>query len=127
MGTKVLFARIGWMKFYAGAIDEKPVGGGSYTKEHIGSELFNFKPVGPFLYGFAKGGSRTSAFNLKRIDPGADNSDKLEQVTVVFVAKDPRGGQRVVGWYENATVYRKWQPHPIQPRYKRRVAFCIKA
>jgi hypothetical protein len=74
MGTKVLFARIGWMKFYAGAIDEKPVGGGSYTKEHIGSELFNFKPVGPFLYGFAKGGSRTSAFNLKRIDPGADNS-----------------------------------------------------
>ncbi len=127
MDNKVLFVRIGWMKFYAGAIDEKPVGGGSYTKEHIGSELFNFRPVGRFLYGFAKGGSRESAFNLKRIDPRAGKSDELDQVTVVFVARHPNGGQRVVGWYENATVYRKWEDHPIQPSYKKRVAFCIKA
>jgi hypothetical protein len=127
MDRKVLFARIGWMKFYTGAIEEKPVGGGSYNKEHIGSELFNFRPVSRFLYGFARGGSRTSAFNLKRIDPKAGKSDKLEQVTVVFVAKHPSGGQRVVGWYENATVYRKWESHPIQPRYKKGVAFCIKA
>lgn len=127
MDKRVLFARISWMKFYAGALDEKPVGGGSYIKEHIGSELFNFKPVRGFLYGFAKGGSRTSAFNLKRIDPKVGEADKLEHVTVVFVAKHPGGGQRVVGWYENATVYRKWEKHPIQPVYRKGVAFCIKA
>ena len=57
MAGRVLFVRIGWMKFYAGAIDERPVGGGSYDKEHIGSELFNFKPKNSFLYGFARGGS----------------------------------------------------------------------
>src|SRR5208282_3711898 len=90
MTSNVLFARIGWMKFYAGAIEEKPIGGGSYNKEHIGSELFNFMPVGGFLYGFARGGSRATAFNLRRIDPTAGKSDKLEHVTVVFVAKHPR-------------------------------------
>lgn len=128
MNKRVLFARIGWMPFYAGAQDEKPIGGGKYNKEHIGSELFNFKPVGKFLYGFVKGGSRSSALNLKRIDTKAGKTGSIEHVTVVFVAKDPeKGGQRVVGWYKDATVYRTWEEHPIQPSYKKRVAFCIKA
>ena len=90
-------------------------------------ELFNFRTVGRSLYGFAKGGSRTSAFNLNRIDPKAGRADKLEHVTVIFLAKRRSDGQRVVGWYENATVYHKWENHPIQPSYKKRVAFCIKA
>lgn len=127
MTKRVLFARIGWMKFYCGARDEKPLGGGSYNKDRIGSELFNFKPVKGWLYGFAKGGSRTNAFNLKRIDPNVGNGDKVEHVLVVFVARHPKGGQRVVGWYKSATVYRLRRNHPIQPSYKKRVAFCIKA
>ena len=128
MGKRVLFARIGWMPFYAGAQDARPIGGGKYNKEHIGSELFHFKPKGKLLYGFVKGGSRSSTFNLKRIDPGAYASEILEHVTVVFVAKDPdMGGQRVVGWYKNATVYRTWGERPFQPSYEKRVAYCIKA
>jgi hypothetical protein len=128
MDGRVLFARIGWMKFYTGAVDEKPIGGGSYTKDQIGSELFNFKDVDGFLYGFVKGGSRSKAFNLRRIDPKAPGAGNVEHVTVVFVATDPKGGgQKVVGWYKDATVYSKWIPHPIQPPYKKRVAYCIKA
>jgi hypothetical protein len=89
MNRRALFARIGWMTFYTGAVDEKPIGGGSYNKEQIGSELFNFKRVGGFLYGFVKGGSRSNAFNLKRIDPRAAGAHNVEHVTVIFVAKRP--------------------------------------
>ena len=36
--------------------------------------------------------------------------DTLNDVLVVFVATDPKhGGQRIVGWYDNATVYRHYQ------------------
>src|SRR5207245_3543906 len=113
---------------YTDAIDQKPIGGGSYNKEQIGSELFNFTRKGGSLYGFVKGGSRSSAFKLSRIDPKAGRADELDHVTVIFVARDPNGGgQRVVGWYKDATVYREWKDHPIQPSYKKRVAFCIKA
>ncbi len=111
-----MFARIGWMTFYAGAVDEKPTGGGSYNRDRVGSEVFNFKPVNGFLYGFARGGSK-NAFNLKRIDPTAPDTNKIEHVLVVFVAKQPDGGQRVVGWYKDATVYGVLQKHPIHPQY----------
>lgn len=126
MDRKVLFARIGWMTFYAGARDERPIGGGSYNQDRIGSELFNFRPVKGLLYGFARGGSR-NAFNLTRIAPHVGNAEQLEHVLVIFVAKHPKGGQRVVGWYKDATVYRVGRNHPIQPSYKQRVAYGIKA
>jgi hypothetical protein len=39
---RVLFARVGWMRFYNGPMpgDERPGGGGSYNKEHIGAEAY---------------------------------------------------------------------------------------
>jgi hypothetical protein len=50
---RVLFARVGWMKYYAGPQtgDEKPIGGGKNNKKNIGHELFNFKNFGGNLYG----------------------------------------------------------------------------
>jgi hypothetical protein len=106
---KVLFARIGWMQYYAAPqpSDPRPLGGGSYNEQHRGSEMFNFKRLetrgtGEILYGFVaapnSGGGR---LNLRRIDP-ASNGDSLAGVLVVFVAS-----QKIVGWYRNATVLRE--------------------
>jgi hypothetical protein len=113
------------MTFYAGARDERPVGGGSYNKKNVGSELFNFKPVGKYLYGYVKGGSGQRALNLKRIDP-MTTTDSLKHVTVIFVARDPgRRGQSVIGWYQDATVFGAVRIHPLKTDLKKRVYCCL--
>lgn len=128
MGQRVFFARIGWMTFYRGAKEERPLGGGSYTKENIGSELFNFTRKNGYLYGFVAAGKHGRAINLKRVDPTRAKEEEVKDVTVVFVAKDPEGGgQRIVGWYKHAVVYATNKPHPLKASYKKRIAFCMKA
>lgn len=116
------------MALYKGAHEERPQGGGSYTQENIGSELFNFKPVKEYLYGFVKAGSGGTAVNLRRLDPAAKGNAELDDVTVVFVARHPReGGQRVIGWYKDATVYAKNGVHPLKADYKKKIVFCLQA
>jgi hypothetical protein len=107
-----VFARIGWMKFYSGKLsgDERPIGGGSYTRKNIGAELFNFKPLlDGYLRGFFQPGRKSHAIRLERILPGFKNG-VLKGVLIIFVAKAPGSkGQRIVGWYRNATLHRKLQ------------------
>lgn len=45
--------------------------------------------------------------------------DKLQNVLVVFVARNPEsGGQFIVGWYKNATVYRYEQNSNLKARHQ---------
>ena len=87
---KVLFARVGWMTYYAGpqSGDEKPIGGGRNNKKNIGHEVFNFTDFGERLYGFVRAADRR--IKLARIDP-TNRGEILNDVLVVFVAK-----QRVI-------------------------------
>jgi hypothetical protein len=125
----MIFARVGWMRYYNGAIEERPRGGGSYNKGNVGSELFNFKSVNKHLYGFVNSGSGKNALNLRRIDPNAARKTRtLDDVTVVFVARNPNeGGQYVIGWYKGAVAYSTKQKHPLKDHRKRSVAFCLTA
>lgn len=110
--NRVVFARIGWMKRYRGPQEDdvKPIGGGSYNKSEVGHEAFNFQPSGGNMLGYfqpqlSKG--HDSKIALERIETGFEGS-KLDKVLVIFVATDPvRGQQRIVGWYQDATVYRE--------------------
>src|SRR5436309_5595562 len=105
---KVLFARIGWMVQYAGPQpgDERPTGGGGYNKKKVGHELFNFYDFGGRLYGFVR--AKNDSIRLKRIDPAAGKAGKLEDVLVIFVAK-----QRIVGWYSGAVVHSTTASFPV--------------
>jgi hypothetical protein len=100
--TRVVFARVGWMTYYAGPQegDKRPTGGGRYNKKNVGHELFNFAEFGGHLYGHA-----ATSINLKRIDPTAGAVGKLDDVLVIFVAR-----QHIIGWYRNATVYASTRP-----------------
>jgi hypothetical protein len=114
----VLFARIGWMKYYNGPIigDEKPRGGGKYNKTGVGNEAFNFHVIDGRLFGYFQPQMQASKINLARIVPGT-HGDVLNGVLVLFIATDPeRGSQRIVGWYRNATVYRNRQSSPPRER-----------
>ncbi len=105
--NRVLFARIGWMTHYAGPQkgDERPKGGGRYNKTNVGHELFNFAPFNDRLYGNRTG---NGGVNFARIDPGSAGAKKLEDVLVVFVAR-----QHIVGWYRGATVYATGAKLPV--------------
>lgn len=116
---KVLFVRVGWMRFYSGPIpgDERPIGGGAYNKRKIGHEVYNFHETGGRLYGYFQPSRFTYEVALERIDPKASNKDVLKNVLVIFVARHPDFGQVIVGWYRNATVFRKHVRHsPGKPR-----------
>jgi hypothetical protein len=114
----VLFARIGWMKYYKGPMigDERPRGGGKYNKTGTGHEAFNFQEIGGQLFGYFQPQMQASKIKLERIVPGTTGA-MLKGVLVIFIATDPeRGRQRVVGWYQDATVYRNPQSSPPKER-----------
>jgi len=108
----LLFARVGWMKWYRGPQpgDERPIGGGSYNKREIGHEAYNFRPLGGYTLGYFQPRLRRdhpSSVALERIEAGQDFKKELTGVLAVFVATDPkRGTQKIAGWFRDATVYR---------------------
>ncbi len=105
--NKILFFNTAWMDRYQGNSDDKMQGGGKHIEKYgWGGEMFNFKPSKNKMYGYVQVGGR---INLNRL--GAKSSDeKIEGVTIIWVAKEPfSGGNYIVGWYENATVYRNVQ------------------
>ncbi|MDX6444847.1 MAG: hypothetical protein QOH71_1921 [Blastocatellia bacterium] len=109
---KVLLARVGWMKYYQGPKpgDEKPIGGGSYNTERIGHEAYNFLDIGGTLYGYFQPHMKPGEeVNLGRIEHGYAD-DKIDNVLVIWFATNPIvRGQIVIGWYNNATVFRSIQ------------------
>lgn len=98
--SRVLFARVGSMTFYAGpqSGDERPEGGGAYNKENLGHEVFNFAEFHGHLFGTAR--VKSGHVDLSRIDPIEGGAEKLDEVLIIFVAR-----QHVVGWYRHATVH----------------------
>ena len=105
---KILFANIGWMKYYQGKQDYDPIYlGGDYPAERK-HETFNFMPINGRYYGFVwpKG-----TLNIQDIDQDCeDATDRVENVLIIWTATDPQnGGRRIVGWYKNATVYREFK------------------
>jgi hypothetical protein len=116
---RVLFARIGRMRFYNGSVpgDERPIGGGGYNESGIGHEVYNFRQTGGRLYGYFQPTGSGHAVALERIDTAGVGADKLAHVSVIFVAPRQNGGQAVVGWYRDAEVMRKQaRQSPGKPR-----------
>lgn len=126
---RVLFARVGWMKYYDGPRegDPKPVGGGKNNIENIGHEIYNYHDINGYCYAFFEPPGQSPPegkknLSIDRITRNAD-WDSVPGVTVVFVARRPEGGQVVVGWHHNATVFRKCQ-RVKRPRLKGYGYYC---
>lgn len=116
---RVVFVRIGWMKFYgalAGADDL--VGGGAFNNNDVGNEVANFavQPSGN-CEGWFQPPAGGAGFALPRIVPDVDrDAEYIDDVLVVMIATDPnRRGQRVVGWYEHAQCW--WTYDEGEPRW----------
>jgi len=97
--------------------DEKPLGGGEHNKNHLGHEAFNFRNFGGNLYGSIQ----PKSVDLLKVDPTASKKTaELDNVTIIFVAPY-EFGQRVVGWYKGAVLYRERQDYPARVKEQLKV------
>jgi len=118
MREPILVLNVGWMTKYKGLNDDELTDGGAYVGEHgYGGEIFNFAPFQGHMYGYVQPpGRKQIPYNSRiiRIERlGASvNSSFVDGVLVAWAAKKPGGGTYLVGWYQNATVFRKWQKPP---------------
>ena len=106
---KIIFFRIGWMNKYEGLFEnrkriDKILNGGEYVVENeSGNEIYNFKAEKDgYCYGFGQ----PWVLSIGKLGAKA-NENSIDGVTVVWVATHPDGGQKIIGWYKNATVFRK--------------------
>jgi len=113
---RVVVFNIAWMKKYEGiTLDDVPVHGGRYIKEHgYGSEVYNFRPCRGKMYGFVEAGWKPKPCCINITNLGASKGDSsVSGILVVWVAKRcVKHPTVVVGWYKNATVYRERQKPP---------------
>ena len=102
-----IFCEIAWMKKYRGVTEnDKPKNGGKYIKENgYGGEVYNFLTYNHKCYGYVM---HYGEMHIERFDKNLKNSPKVRDVTVIFVASDGLES-KIVGWYENAAMFRDWQ------------------
>lgn len=120
MNDRVLFCYIAYMKEYKGITPkDSPINGGLFVRETGNAhEKYNFLPgangyVNGFVEtkhkdGYKAHGTKPNQLHIEKIDPEAKNADALDHVTVFFCAKPStgKGDILLVGWYEDATIYR---------------------
>jgi hypothetical protein len=109
---KIMFCRIAWMEKYDG--HGEMTGGGEYVRQNdYGAELYNFYPSSEDgkVYGYAR--NTREKIYIERLG-AASGAEKIDGVTVVWAANNPHRENRfcIVGWYENATVFRELQVAP---------------
>ena len=112
---KMIMCNVAWMKHYCGINDsDYPVNGGKYIEENgYGHEVINFQKNGRYVYGYVQ--ANNSTINIDRID--TENSGYIDDVLVVWRARSSRGSV-VIGWYENARIYKKKQSGNSKRNFK---------
>ena len=120
----LLICNIAYMKYYKGITDNDQIigGAGEYTSEnHDGGEKENFLPHSDGItYGFVEAGytdanhrgdiNYAKKIEINNFSQKFKNSNHADGVRVVFIAKGQINDKHViVGWYENARVYREKQ------------------
>ena len=119
---RILFCNISYMKEYdADVYQETPSNGGRYVLETGDAiEKYNFhKYEDGYCRGFVetkykdgyKGMREPKKMHLEEIDCNYKFADEIDHVLVIFCAKknDEKNSTVIVGWYEDATVYRNRQ------------------
>ena len=113
---KVLFCNIAYMNHYTGNIEaDIPKGGGAWVEQHKDAhEKWNFLNVNGECFGFVQ--NRNDQFHIERLEGVSTGDESTENAIVVWCARKKDDGETViVGWYENATIYRYYCQSPGTP------------
>ena len=123
----VVFCNITWMKDYRGiTVFDQPNGkGGFWVKENNDAmEQTNFLPFDGICYGYVM---HRGNLHIENLDKTAIKTDVLDDVTVVWVATTNNDGSKIVGWYENAEMYRDERTFKFSNNYNIYYNFRTKA
>ena len=106
---KILFCNIAHMLHYEGNTERDilPTGAGSWVKENADAhEKWNFLNCDGYCYGFVQ---NPAQFRLERFEGVSKAVSEINNITIIWCAPQPSGKTAIVGWYENATMYRDYQ------------------
>lgn len=124
----ILFCRVGWMNNYNGQDDEEIIGGCIADNGNLtGGEIFNFYNNNGMYEGFVMTRKGSEQIRIEKL--GAKLNDEfIDGVLVVWMAVHPDEREvRIVGWYKNAKVYRKWQESNNGSRSLQKLKYNIEA
>lgn len=136
---KILFCNVAWMKEYQGIKEgyDEPKGAGSGGKGRKKYEVYNFDPIGDSYYGYvhtsgqwkiSDGQETPPQININNLGASDKHESIDDGITVVWTAPFQGKGERVIiGWYQNATVFRERQEHSLDESRKEYNKFYIKA
>ena len=103
---KILYCNVREMDEYNGFVIVDYHGGGSYTENNVPLEVNNFTRHDNLYYGYVQ--STHDTIDIQRNFGASPNADYIDGVLVVWVCHQAK----IVGFYIDATVYRKKQPIP---------------
>lgn len=112
---RIAFVRIVWMKNYEGITpDDRPRSMGELIpEEKAGNDVFQFSKYDGHCYGYVGG---TDQITLPPALSPEDEQDGDDIVSrgwkIIFCAGKEKRSLRIVGWYNNATLYTREQYRP---------------
>lgn len=113
----ILFCNVGWMNKYNGISGDSIERGGKYNKHSIGHEVCNFTKNQGTVYGYVQ--PVGDSIKIEKLG-ASKNDEKIDGITVVWTAGPESGGTVVIGWYDDATVFRDLQslekPNALQTK-----------
>lgn len=112
--NKIIYFRIGFCDAYNGNKDDKPTGNMQGLKDGFSHEIMNFYNNNGTVYGYApmEGKNRQKSLNIRKNFNLKTNQESTNNVTVVwFTCRNSQSNKSgvIVGWYENATVFKNRQ------------------
>ena len=111
----VIFCNIAYMLHYEGQTsrDITPTGAGKWVKENADAhEKWNFLNYDGICYGFVQ---NKGQFHIERLEGVVSTAMDTDGVMVIWCAPITSGKTVIVGWYENATVYRDYKESIYTP------------
>ncbi len=107
----ILVCRVAWMPFYQDVGEPAYSGDGWVAGGNTPFEALNFLPVDNVYYGYVAVPNANN-LDINRLVANTDE-DEVDGILVVFCAPHPATNNLlVVGWYNNATVFRRWIDRP---------------
>ena len=113
---KIIFCNIAYLNFYDGRVagELKPTTGGRWVKENEDAhEKWNFLNYDGKCYGYVQ--TNGEQMHIERYDKVTKSHEETDQMTVIWCAEHPTKGTVIIGWYENATIYRYRQSSKCTP------------
>ena len=126
---RILFCNITWLNNYIGVNDDDKLdkmGGVDKGENNEAHEAYNFQDYNGKCYGYVS--NRGGSLRLERFEKATVNDDSIDNVLVVWVAKQSKTEKNViVGWYRNATLYKYSQESYLYGGIGRDLNFSIEA